>query len=61
LKFLSGLVAATVNTLHLYAIYENAVALEVGNWRLHEDILGVTGWDRLIVVNTAQKVAGFKY
>jgi hypothetical protein len=33
----------------------------VGSWRLHEDITGVVGWDRIIVVSTAQKIVGLKY
>jgi hypothetical protein len=61
LRFLSGLVAATTNTIHLYTLYDNATALEIGSWRLHEDITGVAGWDKIIVVSTAQKVVGFKY
>ncbi len=33
----------------------------MGSWRLHEDITGVAGWDKVIVVCTAQKVVGFRY
>jgi hypothetical protein len=28
---------------------------------MHEDIKGVIGWDKIIVVTIGQKIAGFKY
>ena len=60
-RFITGLVAATINTLKIYAIYENFMAFELGSWRLHEDITGILGWDKIIVVNTTQRIIGLKY
>ena len=37
------------------------MAVEVGSWRLHEDITGVVGWDKVMVVSSAQKVVGLRY
>ncbi len=28
---------------------------------MHEDIAGISGWDRMIIVNTSQKVVGYRY
>ena len=61
LKFITGLATATNNTLRLYAVYENAVALELSSWRLHEDIVSIVGWDKLIVVNTGQRIIGLRF
>lgn len=58
---MTGLVAATINTVKLYSIYENGTAFEIGSWRLHEDITGISGWDRIIIVNTSQKIVGLRY
>lgn len=61
LKFVTGMVCGTINTIKLYSIYQNGTALEIGSWRLHEDITGISGWDRIIIVNTAQKIVGLRY
>jgi hypothetical protein len=61
LKLVTGLATATHDTLTLYAVYEQAQALMLGTWRLHEDITGILGWDRLVIVSTAQRLVGFRY
>lgn len=61
LKLVTGLAIATHSTLTLYAVYEQAQALMLGEWRLHEDITGLVGWDRVVIVTTAQRVVGFRY
>lgn len=61
LRLITGLAAATNNTIKLFAIYEKAVAFELGSWRIHEDIIGLTSWDKVIVLNTPHKVVGLRY
>jgi hypothetical protein len=58
---ITGLVAATINTIKLYAVYEHTVAFELGSWRLHEDIVGIVGWDKIIIVYASNKVIGLRY
>lgn len=37
------------------------MALELSSWRLHEDIVTIAGWDKLIVVNTGQRIIGLRF
>jgi hypothetical protein len=60
-KLITGLATATRNTLRLYAVYEQGVTLELSNWRLHEDIVSLAGWDKLIIVNTGQRIVGLRF
>ena len=61
LKFITGLIAATNQRVLLFAIYEGAHAFQMGEWRLHEDIIDINTWDRTIIVNVGHKVVGLHY